>query len=142
MLKKTNQKLVSEGFTLIELLVVISIIVVLLSIFATGMQKVKMIATNLRQKSQFHAMEIGLELFQKDFDNYPTSMSNSVTGGMLCGANHFTESLIGRDKRGYEPSQNFRWYPPGDDPCNFDLYDYDSETHVLTVTTTNRLSNF
>ena len=57
----------SAGFTLIELLVVISIIVILLSLFATGMRKVKIIAANLRQKSKFHAMEVGLEFFEKDF---------------------------------------------------------------------------
>ena len=47
--------------------------------------------------------------------------------GILCGAHHFTEAIIGRDKRGYEPMQNFQWYAPGSDPCGYDLYDYASD---------------
>jgi len=45
-----------SGFSLIELLVVISIITLLIGFLATGIQGVKRHATNLRQKSNFHAV--------------------------------------------------------------------------------------
>ena len=114
MLKKMNRTLVRAGFTLIELLVVISIIVLLLSFFASGMWKVKVIATNLRQKSQFHAMEVGLEFFQKDYDNYPDSMvlPDNSSANRVCGAQQMAEALVGRDLKGFDPETT--WYPPGE----------------------------
>jgi len=104
-----------SGFTLIELLVVISIIMMLIGLLATGIQGVKRHATNLRQKSNFHAIEVGLELFQKDYDDYPPSemideKSDGSPGPKVCGAQHLAEALVGRDTRGFDPKTN--WYAP------------------------------
>ncbi len=128
MLKRMNRISVRAGFTLIELLVVISIIVLLLSFFASGMWKVKVIATNLRQKSQFHAMEVGLEFFQKDYDNYPDSMvlPDSSSANQVCGAQHFAEAVVGRDLRGFDPETT--WYPPGEaDDSDTSIYASDEK---------------
>jgi prepilin-type N-terminal cleavage/methylation domain-containing protein len=101
-----------KGFTLIELLVVIAIIVMLIGILVPGMQAFKRTADNLKQKSRFHAMEIGLELYLKDFREYPESKMIPETGGsnVVCGAHHLAEALFGRDSKGFDYKTD--WYAP------------------------------
>jgi prepilin-type N-terminal cleavage/methylation domain-containing protein len=113
--QSTKRFLGESGFSLIELLVVISIIVMLIAMLSTGIQAVKKHATNLRQKSNFHAIEVGLELFQKDYDDYPPSemidkKSDGSPGLKVCGAQHLAEALVGRDMKGFDPESN--WYAP------------------------------
>ena len=115
--QKQNQP---NGFTLIELLVVVSIIVMLLGILVPGMRAFKRTADNLKQKSRFHAMEVGLELYQKDFREYPESKSLEIgSDGLVTGAHHLAEALLGRDTRGYDPKSN--WYAPYDKAIS-DIY--------------------
>ena len=104
----------SRAFTLIELLVVIAIIAMLVGIMAVGLKMATRQAKNLRQKTELRAMEIGLELFAKDFDGYPDSkVLGPDKGGLaVCGAQHLAEALLGRDDRGFEPLTG--WYPPND----------------------------
>ncbi|HIJ66861.1 MAG TPA: type II secretion system protein [Planctomycetes bacterium] len=113
--QSTKRYLFGSGFSLIELLVVISIITLLIGFLSTGIQAVKRHATNLRQKSSFHAIEVGLELFQKDYDDYPPSMtiSDGTVGHRVCGAQHLAEALVGRDMKGFDPESN--WYAPAED---------------------------
>jgi prepilin-type N-terminal cleavage/methylation domain-containing protein len=103
------------AFTLIELLTVIAIIAILIGIMAVGMKKATMIAKNMRQKVEFKAMEVGLELFAKDFEYYPDSriLGPDRGGPPVCGAQHLAEALVGRDGRGFEPATG--WYPPQDE---------------------------
>lgn len=106
---KTEKKI--SGFTLIELLVVIAIITMLIAILIPGMGAVKRQTRNLRQKSHFHSIEIGLELFQKDYDDYPDSTRMPFQGApFVYGAQHLTEAIAGRDLRGFEPES--KWYAP------------------------------
>jgi len=100
------------GFTLIELLVVISIVALLIAILSVGSKKVKVISKNLQQKSAFHAMEVGLELFSGDFDGYPSSKARVAGGYYVTGAQHLAEAMLGRDGRGFEPQTG--WFPLGD----------------------------
>jgi len=113
--QSTKRTWSESGFSLIELLVVISIITMLIGFLATGIQGVKRHANNLRQKSNFHAIEVGLELFQKDYDDYPPSktISDGTDGHRICGAQHLAEALVGRDMRGFDPKSN--WYAPAED---------------------------
>lgn len=113
---KTRTKQAS-GFTLIELLVVIAIIAMLIGLLSAGLRKTKIVSWNLRQKSVFHAMEIGLELFDKDFEDYPISkvLPNATDADQVCGAQHLVEALVGRDEEGVEPRTN--WYAP--DPTRY-----------------------
>ena len=116
--QSTKRFLGESGFSLIELLVVISIIVMLIAMLSTGIQSVKKHATNLRQKANFHAIEVGLELFQKDYDDYPPSemideKSDGSPGPEVCGAQHLAEALVGRDMKGFDPESN--WYAPEED---------------------------
>ena len=97
-----RRKAGSRGFTLIELLVVVSIIALLVGILTPGIRAFKKAADGLKQKSRFHAMEVGLELFQKDYDDYPDSQVTTADGSSyICGAQHLTEALVGRDKKGF-----------------------------------------
>lgn len=117
-MRQAKRQFVSEsGFSLIELLVVVSIITLLIGFLATGIQSVKRHATNLRQKSNFHAIEVGLELFEKDYDDYPPSKvlpnDDPTTTDLVCGAQHLAEALVGRDMRGFDPKTN--WYAPDED---------------------------
>jgi prepilin-type N-terminal cleavage/methylation domain-containing protein len=118
---KTNPK----AFTLIELLVVISIIAMLTAIMAIGIQAAMRQVRNLKQKAELRAMDVGLELFYKDFNDYPESKTlpaNGIADGtadLVCGAQHLAEVLVGRDERGFEPKTG--WYPPSDETYNTEL---------------------
>lgn len=105
MRKDTNTK----GFTLIELLTVIAIIAMLIALFGAGTLKMKIIQRNLQQKAVFHGMEIGLELFSKDFDGYPDSALVDSGGQVICGAQRLNEAMFGRDERGFNPRT--KWHP-------------------------------
>jgi prepilin-type N-terminal cleavage/methylation domain-containing protein len=121
-MKRIYAKTTPKAFTLIELLVVISIIAALIAIMAIGITAAMKQAKNLRQKVALKAMEVGLELFSKDFDGYPESTTLPVNGiadgktDLVCGAQHLAEALLGRDERGFEPQTG--WYPPKDEDYN------------------------
>jgi prepilin-type N-terminal cleavage/methylation domain-containing protein len=108
-----NKKLkTSKAFTLIELLVVVSIIALLAGILAPGMRIMVRTAKDLKQKSRFHSMEVGLEFYSKDFDGYPPSKfvpagDNPNTTGNVEGAQHLAEALVGRDMKGVDARTQF-----------------------------------
>jgi len=109
----------NAAFTLMELLVVIGIIALLVGIMVPGMRAVTLRAKKLKQRAQFHSIEMGLELFKKDFGSYPPSKTiqlQQTSGKFICGAQMLAEALVGRDGRGYEPIQNFKWHEPGETP--------------------------
>lgn len=109
-----------KAFTLIELLVVMAIISALVAIMSVGLRTVKIKSTNLKQKGEFHGMEISIELFQNDFGRYPDS--SAVYGGSdyTCGAQRLAEAMEGRDERGFNPKS--KWHPDLEDSA-FPLYD-------------------
>jgi prepilin-type N-terminal cleavage/methylation domain-containing protein len=137
-MKRIHAKTNPKAFTLIELLVVISIIAVLTAIMAIGIRAATRQARSLRQKVELKAMETGLELFSKEFDDYPESKTLPIDGAanLVCGAQHLAEALLGRDNRGIEPQTG--WYPPDDklykpniDTAVFDkLYDATSSASL------------
>lgn len=96
-----------RAFTLIELLVVISIITLLMAVFGISANKVNKVARNLKQKAQMHSIEVGLELYQKDFGYYPDSEAVFKGGSYVYGAQHLTEALFGRDFAGIEVDSQF-----------------------------------
>jgi len=55
-------------------------------------------------------MEIGLNFYVKDYEDYPESaiLPKGATTDIVCGAHHFAEALVGRDLKGFDP-----WMGPG-----------------------------
>lgn len=115
------------GFTVIELMTVVAIIVILIGILVPGIRGVKRIAKNLEQKSLFHSIDIGLNLYKKDFGDYPDS-EEKINGSMhFTGAQHLAEAMVGRDEKGFESSQSRKWNWPGM-PSGTDLYTDDPKS--------------
>ena len=115
-----------KGFTLIELLVVIAIIMMLIGILVPGMQGLKRRADQLNQKSHLRGIEIGLALFREEYDDFPDSqvVADADAGGKrVCGAQHVTEVMVGRDERGFDPET--AWHSPGEPD---DIYDSTAAT--------------
>lgn len=98
-----------------ELLVVVAIITALIGILVPGLRKVRIMVRDLKQKSQLHNIEIGLELFRDDFDGYPgSSLDDSQgAGNYITGSQILAEAVVGRDLRGCEPHTN--WNPALDE---------------------------
>ena len=99
----------NKAFTLIELLTVVAIIAALVGILSVAQRKVKIVSKNLQQKATFHGMEIGLELYSKDFGEYPDSDIVSDGGTVVTGAQRLAEALLGRDELGFHPKS--KWHP-------------------------------
>jgi len=105
--KKTRKK---EAFTIIELLTVMSIIVILLGLLVPAMNKAKIYAKTVNQKNQFHSIDVALELFKTDYEDYPPSdrYDGAATPAAYCGAMKLTEAVIGQDLLGFHPDSAFR----------------------------------
>ncbi len=108
-----------NGFTLIELLVVISVIAMLVSILSVAQRKVKIVSKNLKQKAAFHAGEVSLELYEKDFGSYPDSALVDGGGTFVTGAQRLAEAFFGRDDRGFNPKS--KWHPDLDAAGLYDI---------------------
>ena len=95
------------GFTIIELLTVMSIIVILISLLAPALNRVRRYATDVKQKAQFHSIAVALDMFNSDFDGYPDSNALDDLGNNYCGAMRLAEALVGQDLKGFNPSSRF-----------------------------------
>jgi hypothetical protein len=71
---------------------------------------------DVKQQAQFHAISIGLEAFNSEFDGYPDSnavdsqdsQNNNYSGGNnYCGAMRLAEAMVGQDLKGFNPSSRF-----------------------------------
>ena len=138
-IKKYNRR--NSGYSMLELMVVISVIVMLIGILVPAIKGVKRIAKNLEQKSMFHALDIGLGLFKTDFGDYPESKQENdpdlSSTLQYTGAQHLAEAMVGRDDRGYEPSQNRKWNWPSE-PAGGDLYFPDPADDAKYTKSSNR----
>jgi type II secretory pathway pseudopilin PulG len=113
--KVEREKQVKKGgFTIIELLTVMSIIILLISLLVPALTRVRRYAQFVKQKAQFHAMSIALDLFNSEQGNYPPSDRLDTNPGAApapfsyCGAMKLAEALVGQDLRGFNPSSIFR----------------------------------
>jgi prepilin-type N-terminal cleavage/methylation domain-containing protein len=109
---RNRQKQPRGGFTLIELLVVMAIISALVGIMSVGLRQVKIVSTNLKQKGEFHGLEISIELFQNEFGFYPNSSQLYGGSNYVNGAQRLAEAMQGRDERGFHPQS--KWHPDVD----------------------------
>ncbi|MGA2915984.1 MAG: type II secretion system protein [Sedimentisphaerales bacterium] len=99
------------GFTIVELLTVMAIIALLLTILTPALRMVRRIAKDTAQKAQFHSIDVALETYSGEMEQYPTSTVqpwdsiNNELGNApyTVGAHHLAEALLGRDMLGYDP---------------------------------------
>jgi len=110
------------AFTIVEILTVMSIIVILITLLVPSLNMAKKYAKNVRQRAQFHSIDVALDLFNADWQGYPPSDSNDETNAAYCGAMKLCEALMGQDLLGFNPNSRFRcdgmdggttsFYPP------------------------------
>ena len=95
------------GFTSIELLTVMSIIVILISLLTPALNRVRRYATDVKQRAQFHAIAVALDMFNAEFDGYPDSNAVDDRGHNYCGAMRLAEAMVGQDLKGFNPTSLF-----------------------------------
>lgn len=114
-MKSESQK---QGFTIVEMLTVMGIIAILIGLLVPALTQVKDYAARVRQKAQFHSMDVALEIFKTDFGAYPGSNNNldALNAALnhpanifaYTGANKLAESMVGLDLLGFHPNSDFR----------------------------------
>lgn len=103
--KKDRDK---AAFTIVELLTVMSIIIILISLLVPALNKVKSYAKEVRQKAQFHSINVAMELFLNEHDGYPPSDADDEDDKDYCGAMKLAEAMMGQDLLGFYPDSHYR----------------------------------
>lgn len=96
------------GFTIVELLTVMSIIVILITLLVPSLNMAKRFATKVKQRNQFHSIDVALEIFHAEHDGYPDSDELDEAGVPYCGALRLCEAMLGQDLLGFHPDSRFR----------------------------------
>ena len=102
--KPSNRK---TAFTIVELLTVMSIIIILMGLLAPAMNRVRRYARLVSQKNQFHSIDVALEMFRAEFDDFPDSRAADASGAPYCGAMKLAEAMMGQDLLGFHPDSRF-----------------------------------
>ena len=109
----------SIGFTMVELLAALGIIALLIGMLIPALGIVRRKAKEVKQKAQFMAIGVALTTFKNDYGDYPPSYWTlspaPVAGDDYCGAQKFTEALLGWDLLGFHPKSDFRSHGRNDD---------------------------
>ena len=127
--KQSNKK---AGWTIVELLTVMSIIIILVGLLVPSLNKVKQYAKKVKQRAQFHGIDVAMEFFNTEFDGYPNSDEKDEASPQqdYCGAMKLCEAMVGMDLLGFHPDSRFRkdgtdgaspstdLYPPNPDEGN------------------------
>ncbi|MHC4623372.1 MAG: type II secretion system protein [Planctomycetota bacterium] len=101
--KKSSRK---AAFTIIELLTVMSVIIILIGMLIPALNRVKRYARKVTQKNQFHAMEVAMDLFNAEREEYPPSDCVDPPGD-YCGSMKLAEAMVGQDLQGFHPNSRF-----------------------------------
>ncbi len=103
-MKRRNKR----AFTIVELLTVMSIITILISLLVPGLNRVRRYARRVRQKAQFHSIEVGLDMFYTEREEYPDSSYQDTEDVPYCGAMKLAEAMMGQDMLGFHPDSVLR----------------------------------
>lgn len=98
----------NRGFTVIELLTTIAIVGILIGLLVPALGLVRKTAYQIKQKSQFHTIGIGLEGYQSDFGEYPPSSYDPLVDDAYCGAQKLAEAMVGYDGFGVHVRSELR----------------------------------
>ncbi|GAF91785.1 unnamed protein product, partial [marine sediment metagenome] len=85
-----------------------AIIAILIGLLVPTITLIQKTAQKVKQKSQFHGIEIALESFRTDFGDYPESFYDSNVDPGYCGAQKLAEAIVGWDGFGVHPQTDFR----------------------------------
>jgi hypothetical protein len=85
-----------------------SIIILLISLLVPALNRVRRYAQGVKQKAQFHAITIALDLFSAENEGYPDSNENDDLGLPYCGAMKLCEAMAGQDLKGFNQRSRFR----------------------------------
>jgi hypothetical protein len=78
------------------------------------------VGPSVSQKNQFHSINIALELFRAEFDDFPSSDALDPISRQYCGAMKLAEAMMGQDLKGIHQDSIFR--SDGQDGSGRDLY--------------------
>jgi prepilin-type N-terminal cleavage/methylation domain-containing protein len=95
------------GFTLVELLTVIAVIAILLGFLIPALSSIEKTALKVRQRAQFHSIEVALEAFATDMRDYPPSAFDAAYGNYTA-SQRLAEALVGRDGFGFHSDSLMR----------------------------------
>ncbi len=116
--KKTVLK--RPAFTIVELLTVMAVIALLIGLLVPALALVQDHARELKQRAQFHAIEVGIDMFvaEAKYGTYPPSSENALMATPdprlgpdpynYGGALKLAEAMVGLDLLGYHPDSSFR----------------------------------
>jgi type II secretory pathway pseudopilin PulG len=107
--KQSNKK---GAFTIIELLTVMSIIIILIGLLVPALNMVKRFAKRVMQKNQFHSIEVAMETYNAEWEDYPPSEWQDELFRPYCGAMKLCEAMVGQDLLGFHPNSRFQRNDP------------------------------
>ena len=86
-----------RAFTIVELLTVMSVIIILISLLVPALNQVKRFAKEVKQKAQFHSIDVAMELYETEHQEYPDSDREGSDGQEYCGAMKLAEAMVGQE---------------------------------------------
>ncbi len=99
----------NKGLTIIEMITVLAIIMILAGLLVPAVSMVRKMAKETQQRSQIATVSLGLEAWNDELGHYPDSDEYTETTALeaiYTGAQKLGEALVGRDLRGFHPSQD------------------------------------
>jgi type II secretory pathway pseudopilin PulG len=107
-MQQENESNNRRAFTIVELLTVMSIIIILIGLLVPALSQVKRYAKEVKQRAQFHSIDVAMELFETEHGSYPPSDPCDPNGIPYCGAMKLAEAMVGQDLGGFNMDSTFR----------------------------------